>query len=230
MSVDPESINTIQLPLFDFQKTSSYAFELFPKVWGAAEALIDGQFENRRAGLDCLEGLNAARFSPLILYIVFSRMAEPDLNLRVRIIKILANVLSPDENGQYAPDSVRRVLIHHLSFLRMDEIFALLEAAEFDETTIPGIVSMFRENCMTGNDLTEIVMDRKMPIALRMQAANFIARVGYVDAAPGLEKFIYRLESKVNGQQLFTAYTPDAVDEGQLLPVLKDVLTVLKAP
>jgi hypothetical protein len=229
MPVDPESINTIQLPLFDFQKPSTYAFELFPKVWGAAEALIDEQAENRRSGLEILEELNAARFSPLISYLLFSRLIEPDQTLRARIIKILANVLSPDENGQYAPDSVRRVLLHHLSFLQMHEIYVLLEAAEFDETTVTGIVSLFKTNCMTGDDLLEIVMNRKVPLTLRGQAANIIARVGYVDIAPDLERYINRLESKVNGQQLFSANTLDAIEEGQLLPVLKNALTVLQA-
>jgi hypothetical protein len=53
--------------------------------------------------------------------------------------------------------------------------------------------------------------------------------VGYVDIAPDLERYINRLESKVNGQQLFSANTLDAIDDGQLLPVLKNALNVLQA-
>lgn len=230
MPVNPEGISTLQLALFDFQKTSSSAFELFPKVWGAIEALADAQVANRQAGLDCLEELNAARFLPLAAYVLFTRLDDPDLAIRARVITLCADVLHPDSQGQFAPEAVRQNILYHLSGLHPRQIFALLEAAVFDSATIPSIAALLKNNCQAGSDLTTILADRKTPLAIRKQAANFIAQVGYVDALPGIERLISRLEARINGQQAFIVNPADSLDEAELLPILLSVLQGLKAP
>jgi hypothetical protein len=230
MSVDPEGMNLLQLALFELQKTSSETIELFPKVWAAAEALTDANIENRCEGLACLEEVRAARFSPLISYLLFSKLTDPDLGVRTRIIRNLAAVLSPDEAGQSAPDVVRQVLLHHLSQMQFLQVHAMLEAVVYDPTVEAPVGILIKANCNAGSDLSEILSDRRQALAIRKQAANFIARVGFVDASPSLERLIGRIESRVNGQQAFSFSQIDAMDEAQLLPSLKSVLTILQAP
>lgn len=230
MPVNPEGISTLQLALFDFQKTSSSAFELFPKVWGAIEALADAQVANRQAGLDCLEELNAARFSPLVAYVLFTRLDDPDLAIRARVITLFADVLHPDSQGQFAPETVRQTIFYHLSGLHPRQIYALLEAAVFDSATTTSIAALLKNNCQAGSDLTTTLADRKTPLAIRKQAANFIAQVGYVDALPAIERLIGRLEARVNGQQAFIVNPADSLDEAELLPILLSVSQGLKAP
>ncbi len=230
MPVNPEVISTFQLALFDFEKTSSSSFELFPKVWGAAEALADVGVVNRHASLDCLEELSAARFSPLVAYLLFTRLNDPELAIRARVIKILADVLRPDLQGQFAPEAVRQNVLYHLTRLQPRELYALLEVAEFDPSSAASIATLLKANFMAGNDLTTILADRKIPLSIRKQAANFIAQVGYVDALQGIERLISRLETRVNGQQAFMVNPADPSDEVELLPILTSVLQVLKAP
>ena len=230
MTVDPEGVNLLQLALFDLQKTSSETIELFPKVWAAAEALADRTVELRRDGLVCLEELRAARFSPLVSYLLFTKLTEPDLGLRAIVINILAEVLGPDEGGQFAPEVVRQVLLYHLSQMEPLQIHALLEAVVYDSALESPVGILIKSNCMAGSVLSEILSDRKQTLAIRNQAANFIARVGFVDAAPCIERIIGRIESRVNGQQAFPFNQVDALDEAQLLPNLKSVLVVLQAP
>jgi hypothetical protein len=230
MPVDPEGVNLLQLALFELQKSSSGTIELFPKVWAAAEALADAEIYNRREGLDCLEELKAARFSPLVSYLLFTRLTDPDLGLRGRIIKILADALSPDTGGQFAPDVVRQVLLYHISQMQLFQIHALLEAVVFDSSLEAPVGILIKADCMAGNDLSDILSDRRQPLTIRKQAANFIAWVGFVDAAPCIERLIGRFESRVNGQQAFSFNQMDALDEAQLLPTLKSVLIVLQAP
>jgi hypothetical protein len=230
MPVDPEGINTFQLALLDFEKTSSSSFELFPKVWGAAEALTDIGVVNRQTSLDCLDELSAARFSPLVAFLLFSRITDPDLMVRARIIKMLAEVLRPDSQGQFAPEPVRQNLLFNLTRMQLREIFMLLETAEFDASTTDSVATLLKVNHLAGGDLTIILADRKMPLAVRRQAANFIAQVGYIDAVPGIERLINRLDARVNGQQTFIMNSVDALDELELLPILQSVLKGLKAP
>jgi hypothetical protein len=230
MPVDPEGIQTFQLALFDLEKYSSSSFELFPKVWGATEALADISVANRQASLDCLEELNAARYSPLVAYILFTRLTDPDLTIRTRIIKLLADVLRPDSQGQFAPNSVRQNVLFHLSRLQPDEIYALLEAADYDPSANSAISTLLKADHQAGGELTDLLNDRKAPLRIRMQAIQFIAQVGYLDAVSGIERLINRLEARVNGQQSFAINPADTAEETELLPALQSVLRGLRAP
>jgi hypothetical protein len=230
MPVDPEGIQTFQLALFDLEKYSSSSFELFPKVWVAVEALTDGNLANRQASLDCLEELNAARYSPLVAYILFTRLTDPDLTIRTRVVKILADVLRPDSQGQFAPDQVRQNVLFHLSRMQPSEIYALLETAEFDPDSVAAITALLKADHQAGLELTTCVNDRKTSLRIRKQALQFIAHVGYLDAAPGIERLINRLEARVNGQQSFVVNPAETAEETELLPILQSVLRGLRAP
>ncbi len=230
MHLDPESASTLQLSLFDFQKASSGTFELFPKVWAAAEALTDPNVDNRLAGLSILENLSAARFSALIAYLCYTKITDVDLIFRVQLIKVIAEVLTPDEEGNLAPEPVRQNLTNHLSQMQFPQILAILEAASVDSTIDPQVTSLFKASCDAGNQLLDILADRKMPLKLRERAAFFIFQVGYTEAIPGIERLISRLESRINGQQTFAFSAIDSTDESQLLPTLTLALSSLQAP
>jgi len=230
MSVDPDPVNLRQPLLFDFQTNSLDTVELFPRVWVAAEALVDPNPQNRQAGLDCLKESRAARYSPLIGYLLFTRLSDPDLHLRVNIIDELANSLSPDDHGQFSPEIVRQSLRYYLSQTDQKQIAAMLEAVELDERIEQAIVLFLKINCNAGTILVDILTDRKNPVGLRKQAAKFIGMVGIVEATPAIDRLISRLESRVNGQQSFGFNPLDPIDETHLLPTLKDVLASLTAP
>ncbi len=230
MTLEPASANLLQLTLFDIQDTNSTAFELFPKVWAAAEALADSQGEVRLSGLACLEELKAARYSPLISYLLFNLLTDPDLCIRVRVIRLLAEALNSDAEGQFALENVRQVLLYHLGHIRKGQIYALLEAAVADASVEPAIAHLLKNNCLAGDDLAEILSDRKTPLAIRERAASFIGRVGFVDATPSVERLVARLELRANGQQAFSFNQADMLDETYLLPGLKELLSTLQAP
>jgi hypothetical protein len=230
MPADPEAINLRQPFLFDFQTNSLDTIELFPRVWGAAEALVDPNPLNRQAGLQSLKESRAARYSPLIGYLLFTRLSDPDLLLRINIIGELADSLSPDHDGQFAPEIVRQSLRFYFSQTDQNQILAMLEAAELDKRVEPAIVLFLKINCDAGTILADILTDRKKPVGLRNQAAKLIGMVGYVEAIPTIDRLISRLESRVNGQQSFGFNPLDPIDEAELLPTLKDVLAILKAP
>jgi len=230
MSVDPEIMSQFQLALFDFHGTSSQAFELFPKVWVATEALADREASSRHAGLDALVELNAARYSPLVAYMIFTRIEDPDLPLRIKVVNTLAKVLLHDETGQFAPEIVRQSLLSNLSQLKSGQIIGILEAAEFEPNLEENAAILLKANCTAGNVMADILVDRKSPIGLRQQAANMIARVGFVEAIPSIERLVTRLETRKNGQQSYLYSQQELGDEIVLLPLLRSVLSILLAP
>ena len=67
--------------------------ELFPAVWNAAEAITSPDVDVRLDGLTALEETNAAYYSPLVAYLVASRLVDPDLKMRARVIGLLGDVI-----------------------------------------------------------------------------------------------------------------------------------------
>ena len=57
------------------------AVEFFPAVWQVAENLVNRSTEKRHLALDELLRLGAPRISPLIAYLVASRLNDTDFSL-----------------------------------------------------------------------------------------------------------------------------------------------------
>ena len=79
----------IQPRLFNWDVAQTELVELFPAVWSAAEAITSPDIDLRMEGLACLEEMNAANYSPLVAYLVASRLVDPDLKVRARVIRLL---------------------------------------------------------------------------------------------------------------------------------------------
>ena len=111
MGIDPLSFNLSQPALFDFSEPSSGAMELFPAVWSAAEDLTSPEAATRRAGLERLVEMGAPRLSPLIAYLLATRLTDPDLNLRTSVVQVLSDVLAPNKQGHSSPEAVSRIVL-----------------------------------------------------------------------------------------------------------------------
>lgn len=220
---------SIQPVLFSFDESINQV-ELFPAVWKAAEDLTSPHQEVRREALEQLALLNAPRFSPLIAYLLFTRITEPDIPIRSRVIQILGSIYKPDMDGKRAPAEVVSHLAYHLSQMRVRQIFALLEASSINPSIIDAVEHLINRCPYAGHHLTEILMDRKMPLAIREKAAYIIGRVGFLDAIPALEKLIVRVEARLQGQSTMPFAPPQSQDEIKLLPVVRQTLHVLQTP
>jgi hypothetical protein len=132
---------------------------------------------------------------------LFTLITEQDLNLRKTIIKILAEILAPDEQGLPAPDSVRNNLLLNLSQIRTRQIYALLQVIIEDD-----LLRKMSLDCSTAARMLATISWISSEIIrcleVRKQAAKMIGRVGYLDAIPSLERLASRLATRLNGQQL----------------------------
>lgn len=230
MDIGPQLENLVQPTLFELGGVTSGAIELFPTVWSAAENLTSSEAAVRRAGLETLAELNAVRLSPLVAYLVSTRLTDPDLALRARATRALAQVFRPDHQGQPAPDAVRQCLRTYLGQIRSRKIYAMLQMVDAVPDSEEDVAVLLNHSTEAGVYLAEILADRSAPICIRRQAVQFIGRVGFVNATPTLERMAEKLENRLNGQQAMPFAPRDENDEVELLPAVKDALARLSAP
>ncbi len=123
MDLETLYLTSVQPTFLEVIETSSGLLELFPAVWSAAEGLTSPDVNMRTASLNRLLELGAPRLSPLISYLLATRISEPDLGLRCRIVQALGELLVVDATGRLAPDAVRRHMITYLAQMRTRPIF-----------------------------------------------------------------------------------------------------------
>ncbi len=230
MDFEPISQQLLQPTLFELGDATSGAVELFPAVWCAAESLMSPDLLIRRQGLVQLIELKAARFSPLVVAILASRLSEPDLDLRQQIAITLGDILTSDDSGRTAPELVRQFLVYSLGQMRQRPIFSLLEIPVSYPQARATIARLLNACPYAGRHLADILSDRKMPLVVRREAAHFIGSVGYLEAIPALERMEARLDARVSGQQSMPFAPPGQPDEADLLPEIRAALLNLRAP
>lgn len=220
----------LQPSLFDLDDSSSGIAELFPEVWAVLEGLGHPDEQRRRVSLAYLSDSGAHRLSPLVVYVLATRITDPDIDTRVKVIRLLGAVLSPDSNGNPAPDVVRHQLTSYLSQMRTRQIFALLQVLA-KEPGLESQVAALLSGCpFAGNHLADVVVSRKTPLEIRRKAVRLIGRVGYLDAIPALERLLSRLESRMHGQQTMPFVPKSSSEEAELLPDLQLTLALLRSP
>jgi hypothetical protein len=227
MNEETLQINLSQPALFDFTHTTRGAVELFPEVWGAMEDLIVPKSALRLAAIERLVQLGAPRLSGLVAYLLATRLTDPDLTIRKRIIRVLVEVFSPDERGQLAPETVRGILSTYLVDLNPRAISCLVEASINDPSVISHVARLLNYCPDAASHLVDILTDRKASLEKRRRAAELIGKVGYLEAVPALERLQGRLAARLRGQQSMPFAPPPTPDEAELLPVVEHALSLM---
>jgi hypothetical protein len=218
-----------QSPLFVIDQSIGQ-IELFPTIWSAAENLVSQDRNKREEGLRSLMELDAARYSPLIGYLLVTRLNEPDTAVRAGIVQTLSEALSPDDDGKPTPEDSYRLLCHYLAEMRTRQVYALMQVLDYDLSTARHVDRLLNLCPYAGNHLAEILTDRKSPMSIRKQAVEAIGRVGYLETLPVLERLESRLETRQNGQKTMPFAATTNPEEIELLPEVKKALDYLRAP
>jgi HEAT repeat protein len=216
--------------LFDFSDSATGVAELFPEVWGALEDLTSPDVVLRSQALDCLLKIDAPRLSPLVAYVLTTRLNDPDIGIRFRVIQTLGEVLAPQDSSAKTNNMVRQHIKSYISQMRRRSIYALLQVAEQNISAESNVAALLNACSFAGNALADIFANRKTPVPIRRQAIIFVGRVGFLDAIPALEKLAERLVARMNGQTAMPFAPPSDSDEKSLLPAVQAALALLKAP
>ena len=219
-----------QPALLDHLEASTGEIELFPAVWSAAEDLANSDVKVRLEGLATLSNMNAPRLSPLVTYLIATRLADPDLEMRYQVAMVLGDLFMPDEGGRAVDDKVRQYLTTYLSQMRTRLVFSLLQVAEKYLDADSNIAKLFNACPYAGEHLVEISSDRSNALSIRKKAIYFIGLVGYLDGIPALERLETRLVTRLSGQQAMSFAQGSSADEEELLPIVRQALTALRAP
>jgi hypothetical protein len=219
-----------QHQLFGPDYTTAASAELFPAIWHAAEDLSNPSAAIRIRGLESMEHSSAARVSPLVVYLIATRLIDPDVEIRAKVVFILGGVLNPDENGNSATSAVLSHLFYYLSNMRTRQVYSILQVL-FSHPELTAQVTRILGACpFAGNHLLELSNSRKVPLDLRRRAIWLIGQVGFLDAIPALERMQLRMEARRNGQQSMPFAPPIGVDDSDLLPEVKSTLVLLHSP
>jgi HEAT repeat protein len=227
MDKETLQISLMQPALFDFAQTTSGAVELFPEVWGAMEDLIAPQSSLRLAALERLVQLQAPRLSGLVAYLLATRLTDPELTVRLRVIQVLSEIFSPDERGQSLPESVHGILSTYLAGMDPWAVSCLVKALVSEPSIISQIARLLNYCPDAASHLVDILTDRKASLQERCRAAELIGKVGYLEALPALERLQVRLAARLRGQQSMPFAPLPTPDEAELLPVVEQALSLL---
>jgi len=222
-------IDPSQPKLFNMFDAAEGALELFPALWFAAEELTSPDPSTRQGAVDRLVDLDAPKLSPLIGYLLATRIIDSDIEIRQQIVGILGGLLSVQGDDIVTPEKVRVHIKAYLSTMRRRGVYSLLQVSDQYPSSESDVATLLNACSFAGNALSDIVLDRKLPVQIRRQAVNFISQVGFLDAIPALDRLRTRLESRMEGQTAMPFAPSQAREDISLLPNVQAALSILKA-
>jgi hypothetical protein len=166
----------------------------------------------------------------LIVYLIATRLIDPDMDIRARVVKILGEVLSDDEEGGHTPPVVINQLTFYLTNMRTRHVYSAIQVLTEHIELAPHVIRILSVCPFAGNHLIEVANLRKVGMAIRKQAIWLIGQIGYLDAIPSLERLQLRMESRLNGQQAMPFAPPAGIDDTDLLPTVRSSLALLRSP
>jgi len=217
MDADPLIVKAGHSQLLELSEPHLNRLETLTAVWEATEALTSSDLMTRIMGLKRLVESNAMQQFSLVAYVLATRIVEPDIELRARIVSAIAEVISVSQNG-IRSSGVLQTITNYLSGLRTRQIFALLQVVEFDRSKEESTADLLSYCSFAGEHLGQILANREATMAIRRQAAKFIGRIGYLDALPTLERMVSRMEDRREEE------------DSPLYPALQEAIQLLRSP
>lgn len=220
--------DSLQSPLFEVLETQQSVAELFPALWQAAEGLVSPISEDRRAALRTLTESQAQKISPLIAYLIATKITDKDIYVRKGAVSAIGAIFEADEEGRVARLEVHRVVHTYLSAMRRREIFGLLQVWNQFSEVRGSVLQVLKQCAYSGDTLIDIFSDRGAPLEVRRAAIEIIGEMGYVNALPAIERLLRRLESANIAQKKMVFAPMKPVEEQALVKTLRMSLSLLK--
>ena len=205
------------------ENINEFSLDQIHQLWESAEAISSSELSERKRGFERLIEFDVVRRSPLITYLLATRIVEPDFTLRAYIVRVLAGILKTDSPANLSTEDVRLTLVNYLSQIDLREILALIQLAEIDPYAEEQIIHLLSACSCAGGHLINIANDRGTSIPIRKLSVKFIGRVGYLEAVPDLLRLETRLKARTK-----TNHNEDS--QTNLLLLITQALTLLRTP
>jgi hypothetical protein len=222
-------IPNIQLPLFVYGEPTENILELLPAVWNATEALASPTVVARNHGIDTLLELGVQRVSPLVAYMLATKLNDPEIAIRRRIVYVLGDLMIDDPSIRRTPENVRKAITHVLRTMHEETIYGLLEVAIMDPMVEKPIYHLFNDCPIAGRYLGDILSQWKNPLSIRQKAIHYVGLVGYTEALPVMERLLNRLKTRQSEQYSMSFAPPSSQHDEETIPALRIAIDRLKA-
>jgi hypothetical protein len=218
------NINTIpnvQLPLFVYGEPTENIADLLPVVWNATECLASADAITRQHGIDAILELGAQKVSPLVAYMIATRLADSDIYIRRRAIYILADLITWEPGDRPEVDSIRRSVTNYLRDMGEETVFRILEVAVMEAQAEKPIYHLLNACPSAGKYLGNMLTEWKNPLAIRQKAIYFVGLVGFMEVLPVLERLLDRLEARQSGQYTMSFAASSIRSDEDIMPYLR---------
>ncbi len=172
MEIDEIYTKPVQPVLFDLGEDSSGIIELFPGVWHLAEMAISSDTRTRWIAVTRLQRITCGTAA------AFDHLSACDPHTRPRSrdpfsgYPVTADVLSPDEHGRLAPESVRQCLKGYLAQIRTRWIYSMIQILPVYQRLEGPVANLLNACPYAGNQLADILASRKVSLDIRRYAAT----------------------------------------------------------
>ncbi len=174
------------------QRTKSLSENSY--AWRILEKMISPDPFLRDNGLEDLYSLGDFQDHPLIIYILVTRILDPDLEIRLHAIQILGKILGGNSPGEGLPENSFRTLTEFTSQMDKGGLIKLLEIASAYIAAEEAIKTILKLCSFAGKGLGGIVNDRRLPVEIRQQAIHFSGEVGFLNTDTAIRNLIQRIE------------------------------------
>jgi HEAT repeat protein len=189
--------------------------------------LIDPDPNLREAALEELQSLEGFQEQPLIIYLLTTRLMDPDLDIRFHAVQVLGGLLNGDSSQGEMSDQCLRALTTFTTQIDKSQLVKLMEVSVAYLAAEEAIVNILRLCSYAGKVLGGIVNDRKLPVEIRQQAIFYAGEVGFLSAKGAIRNLVQRIrksKSKLGLIPLRKKY----LDEETLLPFAEAALGKLE--
>lgn len=168
--------------------------EQLPAVWEILARVSAPQAELRSLALDELQQIPDCLDDPLVVYLLATRLSDPELGVRCQVVKIIGSLLAADGSRPVLCDRALAHLVARLETFGKDHYTAMLEVAAVYLTAEEPLGNILKVSSYAGKSLSGIVNDRKLPLRVRQQAIYYCGEIGFLNTAAALQNLIKRLE------------------------------------
>ncbi len=187
------------------------------QVWEILERLIAPDPALREIALEEIGGLDGFQEQPLLIYLLATRLLDPNLEIRFHAVQTLGPLVDFEPPGEGLPERSLQVLTGFTTQMDKDQLVKLLEVSVAYLAAEEAIINLLKLCSFAGKALGGIVNDRKLPVEIRQQAIFYCGEVGFLSTSRVIKNLIQRIQ-KDNAKPGLIRTRRKHHNEEQLLP------------
>lgn len=158
------------------------------------ESLVSPDPDLRESGLGELISLEDFQDQPLVIYLLATRLLDPELEIRFHAVQELGKLMDFDGSGPGLADSSLRILTGFTTQLDKGQLIKLLEVSAAYLASEETVANILKLCSYAGKELGGIVNDRKLSVEIRQQALFYCGEVGFLSTATAIRNLVQRIE------------------------------------